>query len=66
MLKKFEELAIPSMEIDEAYMKGLNLYKEELKLVSEQYHSCSGLPPVVWDFPPLAGKSIMHSVCVCK
>nr|XP_009683066.1 PREDICTED: dynein heavy chain 5, axonemal [Struthio camelus australis] len=56
MLKKFERLEIPSLGIDEKYLKVLQNYGHDIEAVAKLYTKQKQDPPLARNLPPIAGK----------
>ncbi|XP_076449104.1 dynein axonemal heavy chain 5-like [Babylonia areolata] len=56
LLKRFENLKLPNLPIDEKYKFILQLYSKDLEMVYKMYKTFSTEPVIARDLPPVAGK----------
>jgi dynein heavy chain len=56
MLRRFEKLDLPNMNIQEKYARILTHYAKDIEQVSKIYQKSKQQPPVARDLPPIAGK----------
>lgn len=56
LLRKFENLNLPNMGIQEKYQRILVYYSRDVEMVSRNYQKNKSDPPVARDLPPVAGK----------
>ena len=56
LLRKFENLKLPNLGIQEKYQRILLHYSRDIEMVSRTYQKNKSDPPVARDLPPVAGK----------
>nr|XP_013808177.1 PREDICTED: dynein heavy chain 5, axonemal isoform X2 [Apteryx mantelli mantelli] len=66
MLKKFERLEIPSLGVDEKYLKILQNYGHDIETVSKLYTKQKQNPPLARNLPPIAGKILWARHLFCR
>jgi Dynein heavy chain, N-terminal region 1 len=58
LAKRFEDLAIPGLDMEEQYRRLLEHYTTDLEAVANIYQKTKAHPEVARDLPPVAGTSI--------
>ena len=58
LAKRFEDLAIPGLDMEDQYRRILEHYSADLEAVANIYQKTKAHPEVARDLPPVAGKSI--------
>ena len=56
LLAKFERLQLPSLNIQEKYLRILQHYGRDIDMVARLYQKNKGDPQIARDLPPIAGK----------
>jgi len=55
LAKRFEDLAIPGLDIEEQYRRIFQHYTTDLETVANIYQKTKAKPEVARDLPPVAG-----------
>jgi len=55
LLRKFENLGLPNLGIQEKYQRILLHYSRDIDMVTKIYQKNKSDPPVARDLPPIAG-----------
>lgn len=58
VLRKFEKLALPGLDLDDKYVKVIAQYMRELDQLTKLYHKQKTEPPIARDMPPIAGRIV--------
>ena len=58
VLRKFEKLALPGLDLEDKYVKVIAQYMRELDQLTKLYHKQKTEPPMARDLPPIAGRIV--------